>query len=268
MMNATRNGGVALLLFLVCVLPAVGAGPLFPKPIHLVREIDDSLSPRPTRIDQYCFGDRVVTVRGARTAIADYGKQELTEIDRAAATYSVAPFAQIAAARPSSVKAPKSAVAPLPTIVRKGQEQRAGRSVDLFTADDAGSALHAEVAIDPSVSLTKDAFDVISGGAFPNTGGPAVDLVRGAAARRSSVSNDTASPSAQVYGLPVEQTLRWQTPGQAVVLTNRVISMDEQQAPAELIAIPPGARRIESRVLEARRVAADSDAPVPSRSEH
>src|SRR5258707_2511559 len=219
MMNATRIAGVASLLACACVLPAIGGEPLFPKPIPLVREIDDSLSARPQRVDEYYFGDRVVTVRGARTAIADYGKQELTEIDRASATYSIAPFAQIASARTSSVKASRqSNDAAAPVIDRTGRDQRAGRNVDLFAADDAASALHAEVAIDSSVALSKDAFDVISGGAFPNGGGPVIDLVRSAAARQASIkglASDTASPAGQVYGLPIVQKLRLQTQGQA-----------------------------------------------------
>src|SRR5260370_2822541 len=104
MMNATRIAGVASLLACACVLPAIGGEPLFPKPIHLVREIDDSLSARPQRVDEYYFGDRVVTVRGARTAIADYGKQERTEIGRASATYSIAPSSPTASPRPSQLK--------------------------------------------------------------------------------------------------------------------------------------------------------------------
>src|SRR5438874_8531547 len=77
---------------------------LFPKPIHFVRKVDDSISGKSVTFDQYCAGNRIVTVRGARVTIADYEKQELTEVDREAGTYSVTRFDEIAKAKPRAAQ--------------------------------------------------------------------------------------------------------------------------------------------------------------------
>ena len=44
---------------------------LFPQPVHLTRQITDPFAAAPVVVEQYCYGNRVVTVRGARTTIAD-----------------------------------------------------------------------------------------------------------------------------------------------------------------------------------------------------
>jgi hypothetical protein len=268
-MNATRAGVYCLVLSLSAAIPARAAAPLFPKAFHLVREVDDSLTGRVLRVDEYYAGDRAITINGDKTAIADYAKQELTEIDRGKATYSVATFAQIASAQPArrTMAASKDAQQ---VIERKGSDRRAGRAVDIISADDAGGSLHAEVAVDLSMALSKDAFDVIAGGAFPKSGGAAVDLVRGAAAlqRNSRVAAD-ATTSGETYGLPLEQTLRWKAQGESVVVITRVVSIDAQLPPAQLVAIPPGAQRVEAKAVEAKRIADDVDSLVPAaRSEH
>ena len=265
-MKTSRAGVLYLALSLSVAIPLQAATPLFPRPFHLVREIDDSLSGRVVRVDEYYAGDRVITINGQKTAIADYAKQELTEIDRGKATYSIASFAQIAAAQP----APRAAATNdrKQVIERKGSDRRAGRNVDIVSADDAGASLHADVAVDASMSLSKDAFDVVAGGAFPKNGGAAVDLVRGAAAMRHGRVTSDAASSGESYGLPVEQTLRWKTQSDAVVVTTRIVSIDETSPPADLVVIPAGARRVEAKSVEGRRIAADSDSLVPTRSEH
>jgi hypothetical protein len=78
---------------------AFGAGALFPRPLHLVRKVDDPISKTSATLDEYCIGNRVVTVRGAQVTIGDYEAQQLTEIDHAAQTWSVTPFADIAQSR-------------------------------------------------------------------------------------------------------------------------------------------------------------------------
>jgi hypothetical protein len=257
-----RRAGIGLTVLCSILVSAEGfaAAPLFPKPFHLVREVDDALAGRVLRVDEYYAGDRVITIRGDRTAIADYAKQELTDIDRAHATYSVATFAQVAAAQPAvpqpRAKAQSDAA---PTVMRKGSERRAGRSVDIFSADDPRAGVHADVAVDAAMTLSRDAFDVVAGGAFPKRGGAAADLVRGASARANG--NDA-------YGLPLEQVLRYTIGGETVVVTTRVVAIDDRTPPAELSTIPPGARRVEARPLQARRIGDDSESLVPGRNQH
>jgi hypothetical protein len=66
------------------------------------------------------------------------------------------------------------------------------------------------------------------------------------------------------YGLPIEQIVRWDAAGETITSSNRVTRVGEEMAPPDLIAIPPGARRIESHRLETRRLADEIDS-VPAR---
>jgi hypothetical protein len=267
---ARRRAGVLGAAFFVTI-SAFSAEVLFPRPIHVVREVSDSISASSTRLDQYFTGDRAITIRGTQTVIADYAKQELTEIDRRAGTYSVTPFAQLAAARSNATV--RGLAGETPAVANHGSDHRAGRSVALFTADSAAQSLHVDAAIDPSVILSRAALDVVIGAAFPDEGGAASDLVRAVASQQHRVetirsTSQSSQPAADSYGLPLEQRMRWQSQGEEVVLTNRVVTLDEQMPSPELLTIPAGARRIDGRAVSAQRTAADADTLTPSRTAH
>ncbi len=264
-MITTRAGVSCALLLLSVSVPAEAAAPLFPKAFHVVREVNDSLTGHVTRVDEYFAGDQVITINGDKTAIADYAKQELTEIDRGKATYSIASFAQLAAALPAP---PVRPAAKTPAIEHRGSERRAGRNVEVMIADDATNALHAEIAVDHSISLSKDAFEVVAGGAFPRNGGPAVDLLRGAAANPRSRIASQSTTSGDTFAMPIEQKLQWNLHGESVEVTLKVITIDDQQPSPQLIVIPAGARRVEAKAIEAKRAATDADALVPTHTEH
>lgn len=81
----------------VCTVPsAQAAEPLFPAPLHITRQIQDPLAGTTVVLDEYGYGNRLVSVRGSKTSIADYERGELTEIDRDTATYSVTRFEALA----------------------------------------------------------------------------------------------------------------------------------------------------------------------------
>src|SRR5688572_20952221 len=89
---------VALLALCVSAW-CVGAAParvLFPTNLHLTRQVEDPLSGKTVTIDEYCYGNRVVSVSGEKTVIADYDKQQITEINRKNGTYSVSRFDEVA----------------------------------------------------------------------------------------------------------------------------------------------------------------------------
>src|SRR4051794_23302398 len=94
-----RGRRVVAALSLLVAPAAFAANALFPRPLHLVRRVDDPISKTTATIDEYCAGNRVVTIRGSKVAIADYDAQQLTEIDHAAQTWSVTPFADIVKSR-------------------------------------------------------------------------------------------------------------------------------------------------------------------------
>lgn len=86
------------LWFLLAVPAASASGPLFPTPLHLTRQDHDSISGTTAVLDEYAYGNQLVSIRGTRTSIADYEKGRLTEIDRAEGTYSVTRFDALAKA--------------------------------------------------------------------------------------------------------------------------------------------------------------------------
>jgi hypothetical protein len=243
-------------LVTVSVYSSTPSAPLFPKALHLTRSIEEPLTGAKSTVDEYYFGNRVITVRGDRTVIVDYDKRTITEIDRAKATYAVTSFDDVANARPhraiprATAKTAQTQ-AQSPSMERLRSDQRAGRGVEIFSGDDRVAALHAEIAVDNTLSLSRDAFDVIIGSAYPNDGGPANDLARGAAKRTAGAT--------ETYGLPMEQTLRW-TVGTATVETkNLVTRVGEEGAPPDLIAIPPGAKEVDSRLLRAKKLGDEVD---------
>jgi hypothetical protein len=246
----------ALLLLLASIAAGAAPAPLFPTPLHVTRVISEPLTAQSATVEQYYFGSRVVTVRGERSVIVDYDKREITEIDRANATYSITKFDDEAAAR-----GPRTAKHSTAAVTRSRSDFRGGRGVEIYTADDAD--LHAEIAIDASVVLSREAFDVIIGAAYPASGGATADLARGAATRDGGVHAASGGAASDSYGLPIEQTFRWNAGGESLTSSNRVTRVGDETAPAELIAIPPGARLVESRRIETKRLADQLDSIPP-----
>src|SRR5881392_3584938 len=82
------------------------AGPvLFPQPMHLTRVVDNPLRGGGSSvIEEFYIANRVISVSGDRTVIADYERNEMTEIDRAEGTYSVTTFAALADAAPKTMQ--------------------------------------------------------------------------------------------------------------------------------------------------------------------
>ena len=184
---------------------------LFPKPIHFVRKVDDSISAKSVTFDEYCAGNRIVTVRGARVSIADYEKQELTEIDREAGTYSVTRFAEIAKAKPAA-------------------KSRDDEKV--------------EINVNRNVALSRDAVEALIGASYPNTRTKAHDVALNAAAPQRPGARATVASVDDAYGLPSEQTVTVE----GVTMHDAIIRVTYDSAPPQVIAIDPQARRIESKI--------------------
>ena len=228
---------VARWVFVVLVAsPALAAPPLFPTPLHLVRRVEDGATKRAESVDEYCYGNRIVTVRGARVIIADYAAQQLTEIDRQARTYSIARFDEIAK---HMAAAPRAAT---PKVTAVGM--RAG--VDAY--EIAQGAAKIEIGINRAVGLSRDAVEALIGAAYPNSHRPEHDAMLDAAGgggRGGRVSAQGAE--APQYGLPAEQTITYSFEGSSVTFKTSIVRVDAEMVPAELLLIPPGATLVESR---------------------
>lgn len=209
---------------------------LFPRPLHLTRRIEDPFSKTPIVVDEYCAGNRIVTVRGERVVIADYDRQEITEIDRAASTYSITRFDEIA----------KTIPAARPLAKRRNGTSRAlgtyraesGRAVERF--EIAAETTRIELGVDRSVKLQRPAIDVLLGAAYPYSPSAEHELLVEAAGA----------------ALPAEQIVTHDFEGQAVVTRNVITRVADELIAPELTAIPPGAKRVESRLQQTLDTAA------------
>jgi len=243
------------------------AAALFPKPIHFVRKVEDSISRKSTTLDEYCAGNRIVTISGAKVTIADYDKQELTEIDHAAGTYSITRFDEVAKARKPS--APARATATSATDAAKWHTTplgvkgaASGRSLETveMTRDANNVKEKIEVGVDRQVGLSRDAVEALIGASYPNTRTEVHDLLLGAAApqrggsgRANVASVPSSSDAADVYGLPSEQTMTFDVDGNHVSTHTAILSVTYDNVPPEALNIDPGATRVESNLTRVNK---------------
>lgn len=267
-----ENGARLVVAVLVLVSLASGAvagtNVLFPEPLHLTRVVDDPIRGGTAVIEEFYIANRVISIAGDRTVIADYDRSELTEIDRAEGTYSITPFATLAAAVP---KTRHEAIATTDeeerwTIRAATRSERPGAEFFFATPKARGDIRTMEVGIDRSVRLTRDALDVIVGAAYPNDRPAEADVyVRAAAPSRdprrpqSSSAGSNAAASADAYGLPVEQSVTYDAGGTAVVVRNRVTRVGKELPAPSLLAVPAGAKRVESQRVQTRRMLDELD---------
>ncbi len=127
---------------LVCgffLSPAFAGAALFPAPLHITRQVYNSISDKTALVEEYGYGNPLVAVRGARTSIADYEKGELIEIDRDAGTYSITRFDALAKAQKTvnpARTAAGSADRPVHALRSAGvKSTKSGRSAEFFEAD-------------------------------------------------------------------------------------------------------------------------------------
>ena len=238
-----RRGGRWLFVTAFVVLFVVssdGAEVLFPSPLHLTRRIEDPLAEAPIEVDEYCAGNRVVTVRGSRVIIVDYEKQQITEVDHGAATYSVTPFQEIARAAPPPVRRQmqRTAAAPRSLGLRRGE---AGRPIERF--EIVSDSVSIELGVDHETRLSPGARDVLLGGAYPASPTPLHDQLLAAAGS----------------GLPAEQRTTFRFEGRELVVRNVVTRVGNELVSPDLIAIPAGAKRVESRFTATAKLAAEID---------
>src|SRR5258708_1456139 len=163
-------------LMVVAESPAFAATDiLFPRPLHLVRRIEDPLAKKPVTMDEYCSGNRTITIHGPHVTIIDYDQQSVTEIDHAGGTYSITRFDEIAKSRDRQVQATRQTTNAATTLTASHCKQTelgmksssAGRSVDSYelVAGDEHELRRIEISVDRHIPLSRGA------GAGP--GGPA-----------------------------------------------------------------------------------------------
>jgi hypothetical protein len=262
---------------------------LFPQPLHITRKIDDPVSKTSTTVHEYCAGNQIVSVNGDRVTIVDYAKQEMTEIDRAAGTFSIARFDEIAKAMPATTPAPpakRGAASNAEPPSRKwnarslgAKTSPAGRTMEAFELapeTDGLDKVRIEVGVDNRVRLSRTAVEALIGASFPNPKRDEHDAILhassgGRAERRQLTANANANAAANAaaepdYALPVEQTLRVEFEGSTITLRNSILDVRNELPPDTVRQIPPGARQVESRAVRLVREARELDFPTTSPS--
>lgn len=256
-------------LVLICILiPALlstlqaAGSPLFDAPLHLTREVSDPISGTTSVLDEYCVGDRVISIRESRTSIADYAAGSLTEIDRANGTYSVTSFDAIARALTETASGASLKLAnPDPTeLSDHGVRSVGGRGGRAFEAaiEQSGASRKIEVVVDQQLLLSREAVEVLVGAAFPMRRSAESDLVLAAASRDHGTARSSVSPSRD-HALPLEQTVTWNIEGETLRVTNRVLRVGNELPSPDLVAIPPGARLVESEIVLRKKMLDELD---------
>jgi hypothetical protein len=247
---------------------AFGANVLFSKPLHLVRRIDDPITKTTATLDEYCAGNRVVTVRGQEAVIVDYEAQEVTEINHAAQTWSVTVFADVARARTELTKRMgKSTVPRTAKITAMGRQ--AANGVDAYVIEE--SRRKVTIGFNRAISLSRAASEVLMGVAYPNERSAEDDDVLSAAGPKSGNVSAMSTGSAAAdggYGLLVERTLTIESDGKSVVLHNTVLRVSDETPPADAVLIEPGAKRVESRLTRLARELREIDTLPPAKTPH
>jgi hypothetical protein len=233
---------------------------LFPRPLHLTRRISDPVSGTTSTVHQYCAGNRVVTVKDSRVAIEDYTKQELTEIDRTAGTFSVTSFADLANASHAvheRNEAPQAASLNRPRWQRAAlgtKSSPSGRSMDAYEMTSAApGGTKVTIGVDRSVRLSHEAVAVLIGATFPNPRTEAHDAILEAAAEGPVPSNGMKGAAEVSYGLPVEQVTTFDGAGESLVLRDEIVEIREELPPQDALIIPTGATRVESHAVRVAR---------------
>jgi hypothetical protein len=238
---------------------------LFPRPMHIVRSIEDPLAGKTITLHEYCAGDRIITVHGSRVLIADYGQQRLTEIDRAAGTYSVTKFEELA--RAVLPRKPQRGTWKVTPVGVKGAQS--GRSLDSFELTrDGGENITMQLGVDRATPLSRAAVEVLIGAAYPHQRRDEHEAVLraigGARRERGIVVNAVAETE---YALPYEQTTTIEVDGERLTTRNRVVDLRFELAPEDVTLIPPGARLVESRAVRLARELRELDQLPNQKSE-
>jgi len=267
---ATRAACAVAALALFSLSALAAGATLFPQPLHLTRAVDDP-SGKTAVVDEYCRGNTIISISGDRTVIADYEKQTVTEIDRANGTYSVTPFAELAKIAPPPPRSAKTADESFTYRTIGPRAAHAGADYYEAEAKIAGTPIRkVETAVDRSVTLSRDAAEVLAGAAYPRSRSDESEIVLRAAAPGAGVrrtQSDAAGAAASSYGLPVEQNVTYEFEGHTVVIRNRVTHVGHEAPMPSLIAIPSGARLVESPAIQARKALDEADR-LPSSPAH
>lgn len=266
--DVARVLSAAAMVFLATALAAADA--LFPQPLHITRRIEDPVSHTAATVHEYCAGNQVVTLAGERITIADHGRQELTEIDRTAGTYSVTSFADLAAAEASTHPTRKRAAPLAANAAPRWTVAEANDRVEITFASSSKAAAKMGVRFDRNTRLSKGAFEVLIGASFPHVRTEIHDALLSIGERRDGSDRRivaSAASSNATYALPMEQSVTFDAEGEAITIRSTVLDLRSELVPPGTLLIPPGSRLVESHIVRLARELREAD-QLPSTPSH
>jgi hypothetical protein len=227
---------------------------MFPAPLHLTREVSDPIRGTTGQVEEYAHGNRIVSIAGQRTAIADFEKNTLTVIDFEANTYSITAFDDLAKAGPRAARATAREEV---KIEEETTKVVASRTCDVIAARRGNRGMR--IAVDRQLMLRRSAVEALIGVGHPY---PADDLAtalleRGRRSGRRAVTQSAAA--IDELPLPLEQTTTIDLGGETIEIRNQVTRVGSELPPLERLSIPTGATLIESSAVTARRMLDELD---------
>ncbi len=268
-----RAGWVVFVSILVANVALAAPEVLFPAPLHITREISDPITGSKTVIDDYCHGNRVVSVTGRRTAIAEYDRNVVTTIDFDAGTYSITKFDELAKAWESTPGVSRRAS--ISTNARNESQWRVESKGSRVVASRPGESVEArldngsdkqfvQMTADTQLRVSRAAAEILLGIAYPNRPDPAAGVLLDALrAKQPRIASNGESAPAEFH-LPLEQVTRHEFDGEVVEARSVVLRIGSELPPADRLAVPPGAKLVESDVVAARRVLDELDGVRPA----
>ena len=272
-----RAGWVGFASLLAANIAFAAPEVLFPAPLHITRELTDPITGSMTVIDDYCHGNRVVSVNGRRTAIAEYDRNVVTTIDFDAGTYSVTKFDELAKAWDAAPAASRgrAAIASNPVQQRNAPQwrveskggrvvaSRPGESVEA-RLDDGPNQQTIQMTADTQLRVSRAAAEILLGVAYPNRPDPSSAVLLDALRSRQPriASNGEAAPAE--FHIPLEHVIRHQFGGETVEARNVVTRVGSELPPPDIVAVPPGAKLVEADPVAARRMLEELDGVRPT----
>jgi len=108
-----------------------------------------------------------------------------------------------------------------------------------------------EVGVDRSLTVSRDALEVLLGSAFPGTRRIEHEVILAAA----------SGTSESAYALPVEQIIQVEADGEKLEFRSSILRVGNELPPADLVSIPTGARLVVSRMIAVQRELEQFDHP-------
>lgn len=260
--TSVRRAAALIAVALAATAAAAAEPVLCPTPLHIVRRVEDPIVRTSSTIAEYCSGSRITSVAGTNVTTIDYGRGEVTEVDRVAATYSVTTFTEIANASRHSAAQVQPSPWKVVALASRPADNGHVAAVYLATKTSTAAKVTVEISIDRQLPISRAAVEALIGSSYPNRRGDIHDAILEAAAPKRSDRAAALSTPSESYGLPVDETITFEAGGEKSVSRTTVILVDSALVPPEVLVIPPGASRVESRLTRFAKELERLDAPA------